>query len=101
MSVWYWFNKTERGFWAMKTDEPIAQWPEVVGTVEIGFGYNDTTFTDFLTAHKESLVVYTEDNPKLKNYEVEQEDSELTDEQMLEQFGPRPEEFIDYKLYNV
>ncbi len=84
----------------METSDPLAEWPDVVGTSEIGIGYKDTTFSDFLEAHKDSLVVYTDDNPKLRHYEVEQEDSDLDDEQMLEQYGPRPEEFVNYKLYN-
>lgn len=99
--MFYWFNKTKTGYWIMKVEQDLSEWPDVAGTAEIGLGYKAQVLQDFLKEVEDYPVVYTEDNPLFNAWEVEQQDSDLDDEQMTKRFGPKPEEFVNYELRNV
>ena len=85
----------------MKVDQDLSDWPEVAGTAEIGLGYKAEVLQDFLKEVEDYPVVYMEDHPLFDAWEVEQQDSDLDDEQMTKRFGPKPTEFINYELRNV
>ena len=99
--MFYWFNKTTSGYWVLKSEDSLDLYPDIVGEATVGLGYNEEVWQKFLEEHKDTVVLRTDDNPACIGWEMDRDLEDLTDEQAEEQFGPKPEEFINYKLHNV
>ena len=99
--MFYWFNRTQRGYWVLKSEDSLDQYPDIVGEATVGLGYSEEVWEKFLEEHKDTVVLRTDDNPACVGWELDRDLENLTDEQAEEQFGPKPEEFINYKLHNV